>query len=226
MSPVRRKPKRAVSEPEPTWDVAHLFPAQGAWTEEEYLALDTNHLVEFSAGFLEVLPQPTMTNQLLLGYLLGRLLAFVTDRDLGTAVHAPLPVRLWRRMFCEPDIVLMLKEHADRMGEAYWRGADLVMEIVSEGEENRERDLQIKRREYARARIPEYWIVDPQEERITVLRLAGKRYVAHGEFPKGAVASSHLLQGFTVDVSEALATRLPATRAKTTRRPRRGGKGK
>lgn len=33
---------------EPTWSIAHLFPTQGTWTVEEYLALDTNHLVDFS----------------------------------------------------------------------------------------------------------------------------------------------------------------------------------
>ena len=47
------KPEEAL---EPTWEIAQLFPAQGHWTEEEYLALDTNHLIEFSQGQLEVLP--------------------------------------------------------------------------------------------------------------------------------------------------------------------------
>ena len=52
----------------------------------------------------------------------------------------------------------MLAEHADRMAEEYWRGADLVMEVVSGGEDDRRRDLETKVAEYARARIPEYWI--------------------------------------------------------------------
>jgi len=39
-------------EHEPTWDVAQLFPPQGYWSEAEYLALDTNHLVEFSQASL------------------------------------------------------------------------------------------------------------------------------------------------------------------------------
>lgn len=32
---------------EPAWDVARLFPPQGGWSEEEYLALPGNHLTEF-----------------------------------------------------------------------------------------------------------------------------------------------------------------------------------
>jgi Uma2 family endonuclease len=79
------------------------------------------------------------------------------------------------------------------------------MEVVSDSPDDRERDLVTKRAEYARARIPEYWIVDPQEGRITVLRLEGDRYVVHGEFLKGSKASSVLLPGFVVDVTEAFA---------------------
>jgi Uma2 family endonuclease len=99
----------------------------------------------------------------------------------------------------------MLKEHAGRIGEDYWDRADLVVEVVSDDDEDRRRDLQTKRREYARAGIPEYWIVDPREACIEVLRLSGKRYVARGRFPRGAAATSLVLPEFAVDVSTALA---------------------
>jgi Uma2 family endonuclease len=223
MNQTRRKLVPAVDAPEPTWDIARLFPAQGQWSEDEYLALDTNRLVEFSHGFLEVLPMATTDHQLLVGYLYGLLLAFATTRDLGMVLFAPVPIRLWREKFREPDVVFMRKEHSNRIGKQYWKGADLAMEVVSEGEEDRRRDLDKKRREYARASIPEYWIIDPKKEQITVLRLIGKRYAVHGEFAKGEVASSHLLPGFTVDVSEAFVRgTLPSAKAprKSTRRPR------
>jgi Uma2 family endonuclease len=112
----------------------------------------------------------------------------------------------------------MRREHAERIHEEWWDAADLVMEVVNKDAKGRRRDLVTKRREYARAGIPEYWIVDPQEERITVLRLVGKRYVVHGAFGEGTAATSHLLVGFTVDVAKVLARRLPGT--KTARRPR------
>ena len=188
--------------PEPAWELARLFPAQGAWTQGEYLALDTNHLVEFSNGYLEFPPMPTTSHQRVAGSLLFLLQAFVGPRGLGVVIPAPLPVRLWRRRFCEPDVIFVSHTHPHLLGEAYLRGADMVMEVVIGDDEARRRDLVEKRGEYARARIPEYWIVDPREEKITVLRLAGKRYVVHGEFGKGTTASSHLLPGFTADVSE------------------------
>lgn len=187
---------------EPVWDIAWLFPNQGCWSVEEYLDLDTNHLVEFSHGYVEVLPMPTQSHQLIVAFLYNALLTFARARNLGRVLFAPLRVRLWEGKFQEPDVVFMLAEHADRCSDEYWEGADLVMEVVSE--DGRYRDTVTKRREYARAGIPEYWIVDPQEERITVLTLAGDSYTVHGEFKRGTEATSVLLEGFAVSVDEAL----------------------
>src|SRR5438445_6000451 len=99
-------------EPEPTWEIAHLFPAQGTWCEDEYLYLETNRLVELSNGRLEVLPMPTTSHQQIVAYLFGALISFVTAGDLGTVLFAALRVRLWRGQFREPDVVFMAKAHA------------------------------------------------------------------------------------------------------------------
>ena len=53
----------------PAWEIALLFPPQGEWSETEYLALDTNHLVEFSDGCIEVLPMATIFHQRIVEYL-------------------------------------------------------------------------------------------------------------------------------------------------------------
>ncbi|MBI3463073.1 MAG: Uma2 family endonuclease, partial [Planctomycetes bacterium] len=81
----------------------------------------------------------------------------------------------------------------------------LVMEVVSEGAESRKRDLETKRREYAAAGIPEYWIVDPEEQKVTVLTLDGGTYRVHGEFRPGETATSVLLRGFAVAVRDVFA---------------------
>ncbi|MDE0076776.1 MAG: Uma2 family endonuclease [Caldilineaceae bacterium] len=183
-----------------TWEIAQLFPAQGHWSEEEYLALDTNHLTEFSNGRLEVLPLPTYSHQRLVALLYRLLSGFVEERGLGVVMFAPLRIQLGQGKFREPDLVFMAVEHADRLGEQFWRGADLVMEIVSP--DDPERDKVTKRREYAQAGIPEYWIVGPTEASITVLTLRGQEYALHGKFAAGEVASSLLLEGFKVDVGD------------------------
>jgi Uma2 family endonuclease len=181
-----------------------LFPAQGDWTEADYLALKTNLLVELSDGCLEVLPVPTYLHQLISRFLFRLLDAFVLARKLGEVLYAPFPIHLWGGKYREPDIVFLRPERVrDLRGQP--EGADLVVEVVSEGTENRERDLETKRAEYARAGIAEYWIVDPQEQQIKVLTLDGQTYRVHGLFAPGAVATSVLLPGFSVVVQDVFA---------------------
>lgn len=189
---------------EPTWDIAMLFPRQGEWTEEEFLALDTNHLLELVDGCLEVLPMPTPYHQAIVRYLFKKLDFHVSEAELGEVFFAPLPVRLWKGRLREPDLIFVRPVRIrDRHKPP--EGTDLAMEVVSEGEENRVRDFEIKREDYARAKIPEYWIVDPQEKQITVLLLAGKKYRVHGVFELGDQATSVILAKFAVDVTAVFA---------------------
>ncbi len=191
---------------EPNWEVAKLFPPQGQWDEGDFFSLSvrTNRLAELSDGNIEVLPMPTMTHQVIVAFLFETLKAFVVRGELGTVLFSGLPVRLWEGKLREPDVLFMLAAHAARMGDDCWDGADLVMEVVSE---DRRRDFVLKRSEYARAGIPEYWIVDPRDRLITVLALEGEAYAVHGEFKAGDRATSRLLDGFSVAVDRAFAAK-------------------
>jgi Uma2 family endonuclease len=192
---------------EPAWN----FPPQGQCTASEYLALthSTNRLLEFQDGHVEVLEMPSQSHQFTVRYLFRALDAFVLTRGLGEAVFAPIRVWTIPDKYRDPDVAFMLAEHESRRDEDYWTGADLVMEVVSRDPDSRERDLQKKRLEYAAAKIPEYWIVDPLSQQITVLWLENDRYVEHGAFNVGEQATSRLLSGFAVDV----ASTFPATRS-------------
>lgn len=186
-----------LQQAEPAWDVAHLFPAQGNWSSEEYLALETNHLVEFSHGSLEILEMPSETHQDLVFLLAQMLRTFVTAKKLGKVLIAPFPIQLWPGKFREPDVSFLLTDHAGRRKAKFWIGADLVMEVLSS---DRNRDLVTKRREYAQAGIPEYWIIDPEQQTITVLTLSGDAYEIYGHFGRGETATSILLNGFQIEV--------------------------
>lgn len=52
----------------------------------------------------------------------------------------------------------------------------LVIEIVSPGKANRDRDYRYKHTEYAAREIVEYWIVDPEEQRVTVCQWVDGQY--------------------------------------------------
>lgn len=187
---------------EPAWEIARLFPDQGMWSEGDYLALNTNQLVEFVDGRIEILPMPTELHQLIVGFLYRLLFDFVESRDLGKVLFAPLRVKLWEGRFREPDVLFMSCENQGRRGNRFWLGADLTIEVVSD--DDPDRDLVIKRGEYAKAGIREYWIVDPRAQTIQVLSLVATEtdYKETGTFVTGQRAESVLLPGFSVDVSE------------------------
>ena len=176
-----------------------LAPLQGLWSEEQYLKLSnqTNHLIEFADGVIEVLPMPTRYHQAISLFLLLELLRIVRPQG-GAVYYAPLRVQVRPGKFREPDLLVLLDAADPRNQNAFWLGADLVVEIVSE--DNPERDTVQKVADYAEAGIAEYWIVNPLDETITVLKLQGDAYVTHGAWRRSETASSLLLQGFQVSV--------------------------
>jgi Uma2 family endonuclease len=188
---------------EPAWDLVSLYPPQGEWTDHDYLSfvkkLDTHRLIELVDGRIEVLPVPTEEHQSIVAFLYEALVGFVRPRKLGKVLFTGLRVRLRSRNFREPDVVFLSKKNEGKRGSRYWSGADLSMEVVSK--DDPDRDYVDKRREYARAGIREYWIVDPRDRTITLLVLKGRSYTRHGVYKDGQKVTSVLLSGFAMDVS-------------------------
>lgn len=183
--------------------VVSLTPLQGHWTEEQYLLItdQTNRLLEFDNGYIQVLPMPTQEHQDISQFLFLALLAFL-QRIGGKVYYAPLRVHIRAGKFREPDLLLVRDANDPRRQNRYWLGADMVVEVVSS--DDPERDTKVKRKEYAQAGIPEYWIVNPLTATITVLALEGELYAEHGVFHRGEQATSKLLGGFSVSVDEVL----------------------
>jgi Uma2 family endonuclease len=186
----------------PDWKevLEDILPPQGGWSEAEYLVLTDhrNRLIEFTDGFLEVLPMPTDKHQAILGFLYQAFLGFINSRG-GKVRFSPLRLQIRPGKFREPGLVLLLSADDLRRQNRFWLGADLALEVVSE--EKPERDLVDKRGDYAEGRVPEYWIVNPKTETITVLRLSGDVYEEAGIYKRGESASSVLLAGFSVAVA-------------------------
>ena len=180
--------------------VLDTLPSQGFWREEDYLwATDaTNRLIEYTDGAIEVLPMPTDTHQSILMALYEYFQAYVRPLG-GKVLVAPLRVRIDARRYREPDLLLVRSASDPRRQNRFWNGADLALEVVIA--DKPERDLVQKRRDYAEGSISEYWIVNPLNDTITVLRLDGETYVKHGVYGRGSQAHSALLTDFAVDVS-------------------------
>ena len=144
---------------------------------------------------------PTRKHQIISRWLLLILLPLVQARG-GEILYAPMRLQIRPGKYREPDLLLMLDRADPRNQDAFWLGADLVIEIVSPDDPTR--DTEAKRADYAEAGIPEYWIVNPMDETITVLRRIGARYTEHGVFHRGETATSLLLPEFIVAVSATL----------------------
>ena len=181
--------------------VADSAALQGFWTQAQYLKLtnQSNRLLEFTDGRIEVLPIPTQEHQAISRFLFLALYFFAQGIG-GNVFYAPLRLRIRDGKFREPDLLLVTDADDPRCRNDYWLGADLVVEVVSP--DNPDRDLIDKRKDYAEAGIPEYWIANPIAGTLTVLAPSGVEYREHGVFRPGEQADSPSLPGFSVDVRE------------------------
>jgi Uma2 family endonuclease len=190
------------SDADYVWEVATLFPAQGEWSEEQYLEL-TDHSprrIEFTDGRLEFLPMPTEIHESLVQFLFFALHRHVEKRKLGKVYWTGIRLRIRPRKHRLPDVTFLHKDHFHARHNRAWDGADLVMEVVSGDPKDRQRDYDEKLLAYAEAKVAEYWIVDYERRVVVVHRLDGVQYGIHGEFTRGQQATSVLLAGFSIDV--------------------------
>ena len=187
---------------DPPWEIARYFPPQGSWSEGEYLNFNANRGIEFVDGCVEFLPMPTKTHELIASFLYRAIFEFVAATQWGRVFYAGYRVRVRTDQYREPDVIVLRQDHFAKAGEQFTEVADLVVEVVSP--DDPKRDLETKRTEYAAAGIPEYWIVDPRDQTVTVFTLPDgtNEYGEGARFTAGQQAMSMLLDGFMVNVDE------------------------
>jgi Uma2 family endonuclease len=137
-------------------------------------------------------PENTGANELFV-WMAAVITLYVRAKRLGKVYGSRVAFRLGERQAPEPDLAVVLKERLHLVKRGYVEGPpDLAVEIVSP--ESVDRDYQKKRAQYE-AGVPEYWIVDEVEQRVTLLRLAttGKYREVR---PRKGVLHSEVLSGF------------------------------
>jgi Uma2 family endonuclease len=153
-------------------------------------------LYELIDGELLVSPSPSILHQRVSRELEFQILQYLRTSGRGEVLDAPVGVRLGDDVL-EPDLVIVLSEHADRIGAQVIEGApDVVVEILSPG--TAKRDLGVKRTVYEAAGVPEYWIVDAESAAVEVLVLERGAYVRLGLFRRGDTLRSRVLPDLTV----------------------------
>jgi Uma2 family endonuclease len=104
----------------------------------------------------------------------------------------------------EPDLAVVTRQE-EETAEVHPRSALLVVEV---GDESLRRDRLLKGRIYARARVPEYWVVDVVNRAVEIYTepdLTVARYCAMRTLRVGETLSSSVLPGLALPVAELFA---------------------
>lgn len=148
---------------------------------EEYLSYDdgTDNRYELFNGELIEVPPESGFNVEIANFLFSLFLPIVGHRRLrGHGLELEVRGEPKNRY---PDLAIIREEHIQLLKKRNTIRLNmappmLVIEIVSPGELQRDRDYIAKRTQYQDLGIPEYWIVDPQTQTILILGLVESVY--------------------------------------------------
>ncbi len=131
---------------------------------------DDGRRYEIIGGELFVTPSPSSKHQLASTRLQLLIGSFLAERSIGEVFTAPYDVVFSMYDVLEPDLLVILNDQADIFTEAHVVGPPaLVIEIISPS--SRAIDRVRKSATYATYGVPEYWIVDPDNQTIVAQSL-------------------------------------------------------
>jgi Uma2 family endonuclease len=161
---------------------------------------DDGKLREVIGGELFVTAAPNTRHQRLVGELFGLIWLHLRNNPVGVVLASPVEVVFSEEDTVQPDVVFIRQENAGIITEKRLMGApDWVIEVLSES--TRERDLETKRKLYARYGVV-YWAVDPETNTIVAWDEGGeRRYGADDE------ATVSVLEGFRLHVGALFSVR-------------------
>ena len=164
--------------------------------------LDEWTRAELIRGKLYLLAAPNRMHQFLISEISYTLKSHIRDRKGKCHVYtAPFGVRLFEddNTEVQPDIVVICNK--DIMTEKGCSGApDMVFEIASAS--NASHDYITKLMQYQKAGVREYWIINPDQERVSVLNFENPE--STNEYTYEEVIESGVLEGFESRIRELL----------------------
>ncbi|MEL6655600.1 MAG: Uma2 family endonuclease [Bacteroidota bacterium] len=173
------------------------------YTYADYLTWEFKERVELIKGRLfRMSPAPNRRHQAISSNLHYFFAGFLRGK-VCKVYHAPFDVRLIRNgkdTVVQPDISVICDE--DKLDDQGCNGSpDIVVEILSPGNSQKERKEKFAL--YEENAIPEYWMVEPAEEFVTVYSLNEKGvYIGSKPYIDGEVIVSNALPGFSIEVAD------------------------
>ena len=159
-------------------------------TFEEFLAWDgENQHVEWVDGNIIDMSPVSETHQDIAGFLFALLKVLVQSYHCGRLLYEPFVMRTGTEFPGRaPDILFVATANLERIRKNYLDGpADLIIEVVSP--DDPKRDYVVKRDEYQNGGVPEYWIIDPENQRTAFYRLIDGVYRQSDLEPVGSYRS-------------------------------------
>ena len=167
-----------------TWDDYLAFPEDGRRHE----IIDGEHYVTAC---------PVLNHQRVSRHIQFQLYDQIERQGKGEVFNAPTAVQLSDYDIVEPDLLVVLADHEERLEETRVSGPpDLVVEVLSPS--TRRRDHELKMALYERAGVREYWIVDPAAQQLEKFRRQGDLLTSAGVFTEQIAFDG--LPGVVVDL--------------------------
>jgi Uma2 family endonuclease len=173
------------------------------WTTRDLDAMSNDGLRhEIIDGDLFVTRAPHIRHQDVSGLLYAALLDWSQQTKLGKPIQAPGLV------FSEydaviPDLVWASKECLAKSIDAaghFTAAPELIVEVLSAGEQNEQRDKEVKLKLYSRSGVREYWIADWQRQTLAIYRRQETQLALVATLMTGDTLTSPLLPGFTTAI--------------------------
>ncbi|MGQ0743260.1 MAG: Uma2 family endonuclease [Acidimicrobiales bacterium] len=170
-------------------------------TYEDFASFPDDHIRrELIDGEVVVTPAPRIRHQDVVGRLFLSFGAHVESRGGGRVFVAPCDVVFAPHQVVEPDIVFVADDQKAIIGELNIQGAPrFLAEVLSDPRTDRVR----KRDLYGRFGVGEYWVVDPDSDRVEVYTLTpgADAYPKPTIVEPGEVLLPACLPGLQVDVA-------------------------
>ena len=183
---------------------------KGKYTCADYFATPEGERWELIDGvFYQMAAAPSIKHQVISKNLVSRIDTYVSPRNLGLVLHAPAAVLLPGETAVEPDLFYVRRERSRIFTDRACEGPpDLVVEIVSPS--NRRHDLERKRELYARHGVPEYWLLEPDDETVRQLTdpvaLSGVgHYTSERLYRAGDTLATAVIPGLAIAVADIFA---------------------
>jgi len=171
------------------------------YTYADYLKTPDDERYELIEGELLITPSPVTRHQRISRKIEFMLEKCVTENDLGEVFDAPYDVYLDAENVVQPDLLFVMKESLNIIGEKNIQGApDLVIEIISES--TAYRDLVQKKKLYARFGVKEYWIVPPEASSVEVYTLKDNTFSLQTTYGRDDTLRSPLLQKLGIELKK------------------------